>query len=192
MDAPSTHKVCPARPHQARCRALILSSVLALAMLLPATLHAETEAAVKAAYLYNFTLLVKWPQGTFAQADSPIVIGLVGREALGSVITEGLRGRRSGTHPIEVIDMKSSDVAALRRCNIVFIATSEAATDVITAVKGRPVLVVGEDEDFALHGGIIGFVLRGKKVKVEINRESARQAQLSIPSDLLAIARLVN
>src|ERR1700694_4849502 len=36
------------------------------------------ECEIKAAFLYNFTKFVDWPAQTFANADAPIVIGVLG------------------------------------------------------------------------------------------------------------------
>src|SRR3979490_119916 len=36
------------------------------------------ECEIKAAFLYNFTKFIDWPAQTFANADAPLVIGVLG------------------------------------------------------------------------------------------------------------------
>src|SRR4028119_890287 len=45
---------------------------------------APSEYQVKAAFLYNFGRFVSWPSGSFAQSNSPFIIGVVGQDPFGS------------------------------------------------------------------------------------------------------------
>lgn len=175
---------------QGRCCRMLVT-LLSL-WFLATPLRSEPESAVKAAYLYNFAILVKWPETAFAKPDSPMIIGVVGRDPFSGGLGSILAGRSVGAHPLVVRNVPVGNADALRACKIVFVTVSESVKEVTSAVKGLPVLIVGEDEDFALHGGIIGFVVRNQKIKLEINAQAARQAHLSIPSDLLGIAKIVD
>jgi hypothetical protein len=48
--------------------------------------------------------------------------------------------------------------------------------------------VVGDSEKFARQGGVIGFVKKDGKVRLEVNLNAARKARLEISSKLLAVA----
>ena len=77
--------------------ALLVSWACALA--LPAeTVDAEMAVRVKAAYLFQFTRFVQWPEGSFPDEKSPIVIGVLGPDPFGrtldsTVADEKVRGR---------------------------------------------------------------------------------------------------
>ncbi len=161
-------------------------------MFLPASLYSESESAVKAAFIYNFGVLVKWPSSRFTNAEDPMVIGIVGRDPFEGGLGSALNSRKIGSHPLQVKNITISDADAMRGCCIVFVAEADYLSNVIASVKGSPVLVIGEDEDFASRGGMIGFVVRNHRVKLEVNPDAISQAQLSIPSDLLAIAKIVH
>ena len=165
---------------------------LALLWLLAPLARAESEYDVKAAYLFNFTSLVKWPASAFTSPQAPLVIGVVGRDPFSGGLDGALRGQKAGGHPIEVRHVGAGDSGALQRCHLVYVTASERVADVARVVQGRPVLVVGEVENAARSGGVIGFVKREQKIKIEINNEAARQLRLSISSDLLGIAKIVN
>lgn len=83
--------------------------------------------------------------------------------------------------------------ADLRDCNILFVSSVETAhlEDILRAVKGLPVLTIGESPNFALRGGIVNFILEDEKVHFEVNVEAAKLANISISSRLLTLARIV-
>ncbi len=172
-------------------RSRLRIAIALLWLLIPAA-HAESEYNVKAAFLYNFTRLVKWPATAFATPQAPLVIGVVGRDPFSGGLNDILRGQKAGARPIEVKHLGTGDSAGLQNCHLIFVSSSVNVAEVARVVQGRPVLVVGESENFARTGGIIGFVVREQKIRLEINNDAARQMRLGIPSDLLAMAKIVN
>src|SRR5580698_7115353 len=60
-----------------------------------------SEYAVKAAYLYNFTQFVRWPEGSLGD-DSPFVIGVLGDDPFGDALDGAVQGKTSGNHPLKV------------------------------------------------------------------------------------------
>ena len=63
--------------------------------------------------------------------------------------------------------------------------------DVIRMLRWLPILTIGETPGFAERGGIIRFVLEDNRVRLEANVEAARQANLTISSRLLTLARII-
>jgi len=53
------------------------------------------------------------------------------------------------------------------------------------------VLIVGETDHFASHGGCIGFFIDSNKVRFEINVDAAKRAELDVSSQVLKLARIV-
>lgn len=172
---------------------LAFAFVLTLASVFAPLAHAESEYDVKAAYLFKFTKFVDWPSSAFAAPDAPFVIGIVGRDPFGG-LDRILEGQRTGDRPLEVRSLSAGDAAGLRSCQMIFVAASEERRlqDILGALQGRPVLVVGESDGFAGAGGTLGFAVRQSRMGVEVNSAAARQARLKISSQLLNIAKIVN
>jgi len=59
------------------------------------------------------------------------------------------------------------------------------------ALKGSPILTIGESDGFLESGGIINFLMEDEKVRFEINNTAAKQARLKIRSKLLRLAQRV-
>jgi hypothetical protein len=170
-----------------------LCALLALTCLFAPQLRAESEYDVKAAYLFKFTKFVEWPSSAYSGPQAPFVIGIVGRDQFGG-LDRILEGKRIGERELEVRYINATDSNALRGCQMVFVNSSEERRlpEILSALQGRPVLVVGESEGFASAGGMLGFALRQSRLAVEVNSDAARQARLKISSQLLNIARVVN
>ena len=151
----------------------------------------SAEYLIKAGFIYNFANLVQWPTNAFAQLDSPIVIGILGEDPFGTVLDRVLAGKRVNGRAFLVKRLKSA--VDLKECHILFVSSSEIAhlAEAIHFVKGMPILTIGEIPGFAKRGGIINLVLEDNKVHFEVNVEAAKEADLTISSRLLALARIV-
>ena len=58
-------------------------------------------------------------------------------------------------------------------------------------LRGRPVLTVGDEENFARDVGIFGFYIEDDRLRLEVNPKAAEQAGLNVSSKLLSIVRIV-
>ncbi|HWG58094.1 MAG TPA: YfiR family protein [Candidatus Acidoferrales bacterium] len=152
----------------------------------------SSEYLIKAGFIYNFVKLMQWPAGAFAQASSPIVIGVIGADPFRGTLDDVLKGKEVNGRSFVVKHLKWG--ADLKDCNIVFLSASESAhlDDLLRLTKGGPVLTIGDMPGFAQRGGIINFVLQDDRVRFEINVEAAQQANIAISSRLLALAKIVS
>jgi uncharacterized protein DUF4154 len=154
----------------------------------------SSEYLIKAGFIFNFAKFVEWPALSFAQPDSPIVIGILGTDPFGAIIDQIVQDKKIGARGFVVKRLKwGAELKDLKECKILFVGASERAhiDDVVQAVKGLPILTVGETPGFAEHGGVIRFVLEDNRVRFEVNVEAARQAELTISSRLLTLARII-
>ena len=152
---------------------------------------ASSEYLIKAGFIYNFARLVEWPATTFAQPNSPIVIGIWGTDPFGPVIDQILDDKRVNNRGFVIKRLKSLN--DLKDCHILFVSSSEVArlNEAIHLTKSMPVLTIGEMPGFARHGGIINLTLEDSKVRFEVNVEAAKEAELNISSRLLALAKII-
>ena len=150
-----------------------------------------TEYQVKSLFLMNFVKYVDWPPGSFVAGDAPIVIGLYGEDKFGDelrTVVEGrtISGRRITIQPIQLEE-------DLGKCHILFVSDSEKnrLAEILAPVKTLPVLTVGETDRFLEQGGVINFVKKEGKIRLEINLTAAVEAKLEISSKLLRVADVV-
>lgn len=150
------------------------------------------EYQIKAIFLYNFTQFVQWPQEAFREADSPLVIGILGKDPFGSYLDETVKGEVINNHPLEV--ERYNRVEDVKECHILFITQDgkEEIKRAIDNLKVQPVLTVSEVEGFTRMGGMIRFLNDDGRIKLRINVESAAEAELVISSKLLRLAEIIS
>ena len=143
---------------------------------------------LKAAFLFNFTQFVDWPQQAFAAADQPFVIGVLGSNPFGDYLQQVVSGESWRSHPIVVKTFRTTREAA--GSHILFI--TEGASVGMASFRKKPILTVSDAHDFAERGGVVEFYTVENKIRLRINRRMARQAGLSISSKLLRLADIRN
>jgi hypothetical protein len=150
-----------------------------------------TEYQVKALFLFNFAKYVDWPAAAFPNATAPIIIGVIGTDPFGGNLQHDVEGKTINGRPFFIKHL--ADDADLSGCQILFISDSEASRmdGILNKACMLPILTVGEDEQFAQKNGMINFMLKDGKVRLEIDLTSARKTGLKISSRLLAVADVV-
>lgn len=154
----------------------------------------SSEYLIKAGFIFNFAKFVEWPTAAFPASDSPIVIGILGTDPFGTIIDQIVQDKKIGARGFVVKRLRwGTDLKDLKDCKILFVGASEKAhvDELVQIVKGLPILTVGETPGFAEHGGVIRFVLEDNRVRFEVNVEAAHQADLTISSRLLTLARII-
>jgi hypothetical protein len=150
------------------------------------------EYRLKAAFLFNFAEFAEWPASSFPDADSPLIIGLLGEDPFGSYLDETIRGEKINGRPL--IIQRYHSVAEVQSCHILFISQSEALrlTLLFASLKSRNILTVSDTGDFARRGGMIQLATENNKIRLKINLDSTKAARLVLSSKLLRSAEIVN
>jgi len=173
---------------------------LALLALLTSTVcthHADAqtvsrETQLKAVLLYNLTQFVEWPGSVFSGSNAPLVIGILGQDAFGRVLDDAVRGEKYNTRPIVVRRCQTIEEGC--SCQILFVSSSESSklSEIISQLKGREVLTVGDFDGFVRAGGMIRFTKSSQdKIRLRINADAAKAAELSVSGKLLRVAEII-
>ena len=165
----------------------------ALAAVAPAgnTLAQSPEYQLKAVFLFNFAQFVEWPASAFPEPDTPLGICILGEDPFGGYLDETVRGETVANHPLTVRHYRAVD--EIKGCHILFVSRQEQGHvgDILDSLKGRSVLTVSDAERFASRGGMIRFVTDHNRIRLRINLEAARAANLTLSSKLLRPAQIV-
>lgn len=168
---------------------LILLGLVVHALLSVSPALAQSEDAVKAAFLYNFAKFTEWPAGAFPDAKAPIVIGFVGGGALADTFEKAVTGKNANGRDLQV--KKLADAAGSESCHIVFVGDGAKTGAVVGQVKGKPVLTVSDAAGFVGGGGMIGFQADGGKVGFDMDLDPAKAANLKMDDKVKKIAKSV-
>lgn len=149
------------------------------------------EYDVKAAFLFNFTKFVEWPQAAFADEHSPLKLCVLGENPFGKALLKGLTEEEVGGRKLIFLRLESTN--NLETCHVLYVSRSERERlpQILASLHNAPVLTVGDTPAFLDQGGMINFILEGSKVRFDVNLEAAEPAGLKISSRLLALAKHV-
>lgn len=150
------------------------------------------EYAVKAAFLFNFTKFVEWPDSSFPNPGAPIVLGIVGEDPFGAETEHSVSTQMAQGRPIVVRKYRFGD--NLRSCHLLFISASERqhVARILAMLQDASVLTVSDIDGFAEAGGVMQFVMQDNRVHFVVNLEAATQGKLRLSAKLLALARVIN
>ena len=147
----------------------------------------NTNAKIKATFIYNFTRYIEWPaeakKGNFE-------IGVVGNTPLYAELIKMQQKTKRGAQPFLI--KKYLSVSSIGNCHMIFIA-KEKSTDIDAIVKkfrGKSTLIISEQAGL-IEKGDINFVIANNKQGFEINKGNIAGHSLSIASSLQAFATKV-
>lgn len=174
-------------------RAIIFIAIqfVASGSALPQKKPATDEDEVKAVFLFNFAQFVEWPPEVFHSADSPVVIGILGRDPFGVYLEKTVEDEVVNGHPLVV--ERYSSVKQIQNCHILYINPGRTVKieSVLRNLKDKNILTVSDASEFTNLGGMIRFINEDNKIKLEINLSAVKAANISISSKLLQLSEIV-
>ena len=177
------------RERNSLCHLLFLLTALLNCQPAGAQEAAPSEFQLKAAFIYNFAKFVEWPADAFPAPDAPFVMGIIGDNPFDDTLGQTVLNKQINGHPFRVIQFKT--LADLKSCHILFVSLSERKrlAEILRPLRGASVLTVSDLDHFLPAGGMIQFLMEGKKVRFAINDVAAKEAGLRISSKLLNLAK---
>lgn len=181
-------------PLHAITRRGLLAAVLLLAgapAVGQAIASAPRDSAVKAAFLYKFGSFVDWPAEAFHGPDDPVVIGVLGDDAVAADLEQLASGRRIGNRPVRVRTFREQEpVPGGVHVLLVGPVRPGKLRELVAAVAG-PVLVVTQQEGALAAGSVINFVTDGARVRFSVSLAAAEARGLRLSARLLTVAQAV-
>lgn len=170
---------------------IVRLAVLFLCLIFSLRIFAEEPAPeyqIKAAFLFNFAKFVDWPPKAFPQTNSPVIIGVLGKNVFGHYLEDTIRDKEVKNHRFEFKEFTSVNDAV--NCHILFISPTlkDNLPKILAVLHNSSVLTVSESDQFIQAGGMINFTIEENKVHFQINDDAAKKAGLRISSKLLSLA----
>jgi len=145
----------------------------------------KVEYKIKAGYIYNFTKFVSWTESAVATFNFCIL----GDDPFGPLI-DPIEQKVAQGRPIKVFRL--NELNNDHQCHILYINTDDFSIKDLPINHGAfKTLTVSENNGFAAQGGMIGFVYRDGKIKLQINLDAVKQSGLRISAKLLEVAEIV-
>lgn len=148
---------------------LLLSLLLTLGTDSPTIAQptASGEYLLKAAFLYNFAKFVEWPEKTFADGHTPLMLCVLGQDPFGPAL-DALTEKSVKGRPLRITRL--SQPSNVGGCHILFIDRTEIphARTILSALSDKAVLTVCDDERCAQQGLMINLLTVNDKIQMEL------------------------
>lgn len=140
------------------------------------------ETKIKAAYLYNFSKFVEWPQNT----GKPVKICVLGDVGVSKMLEElATKQGEKKEFSIQTISKSQPDT-----CDILYLSGSDREVqNTLDLVKERDILTVSDNDGFHEQGGIVTLIPDNGKIRFSINIAAVKKTNLKISSKLLELAK---
>lgn len=149
----------------------------------------NVEYKIKAGYLYNFTKFITWPE----DKSETFNLCILGDDPFGELI-DPIEKRTAFGRPIKIFRFDSLNKE--QYCHMLYISSTIKDNPAINGMSvirdvDKKTLTIGESEQFSAQGGMIGFVNRLGKIKLQINLKTLQQSGLKVSAKLLEVAEIV-
>jgi hypothetical protein len=154
----------------------------------PSAAQEPAPPSLKAAFLLNFAKFAEWPR----DASGSLTLCVMHDRAAENALAQLVGGVSINGRAVTVGRATTRD--QLSACHLVYLASDDLPSlePILAGLRARPVLTVGDGERFARHGGIVGLLVEGNKVRFAINPGAAQRSGLRLSSRLLALATLID
>ncbi len=169
-------------------------SLAFICTLLVSSLFAQVsrEYQLKAAFVYNFTQFVSWPQEAYPSNQAPLKIAVIGENSFGKVLEQLVRNELKDGRKIEVVYFPAT-VSAENLIGVqlaYFVQSAGANPSLLKKLSGYGLLMVGDDQKFLDNGGVILLYPEANKLKFKVNLDKAQSESYKISSKLLKMATI--
>lgn len=149
----------------------------------------DTNAKMKALYVYNFTKYIEWPE-SYKQGN--FIIGLLGEASIKEELLKVATTRKAVNQTIEVKQYNS--VAEIGDCHMLYVAKEKTTefNSVVQKTSGKSTLVITEENGYAEKGAGISFVVVDSRQKFELSKTNIQKRDMKVGSNLLTLAIVVD
>ena len=145
-----------------------------------------TENLIRSAMIYNFCKFVQWPESDL----DTLVLGVMAAPDA-TLDFSSIQGKSVHHSYIKVRRVSSSE--DLAGCQLVFSPQGMEGQlqGAFAAAQAESILTISEIDGFCSQGGIIQLVERRGKLRFFINNKAASESRLTLSSQLLKMAKIV-
>ncbi len=141
----------------------------------------QTE-KIEAAFIYNFTSLVNWPD---SYRSGNFVIVVLGNSSIAKELEESAKVKKAGSQTIVVKNVNS--VSEVGNAHIVFVTDGQISKlrDLSNIISST--LIVTESSGATSKGSMINFVQQDNKLRFELNEAMASAKSLKLAPNLVKL-----
>jgi hypothetical protein len=148
----------------------------------------DEEVDLKAAIVLNVLRYSTWPD--HSAANAPVTVGILGKTSFAKALRPTLEGKAVDSHPIRLIEIGTPFDP--RCCQAIIVALENPADlkQALSAVRGAPILTIGEADRFLDSGGTVNLLEVDGHMSFEVSIEALERSGVAISSKLLRFGQV--
>jgi hypothetical protein len=145
----------------------------------------DTNAKIKAVFIYNFTKYIEWPK-TYKEGE--FTIGIIGESPLYSELTKMTQTKKVANQSLQVKRFNSVDEVS--KCHILYLSKDKSGeiSSLLKSLKNNSTLIVTEQAGLVDKGAGINFIIKDNRQKFELNKNNIEKYKLKVSSSLEVLA----
>jgi hypothetical protein len=174
-----------------RFKYYILSILFALSTI--AVYSQVDEYTIKGVFIEKFTRFIDWPKNTKMQElNVPVTIGIIGDDPFGDKLLNIYKTVKIKNKSVLIRHL--SKISEIEGSDILFISKSKQVeiNDILAYTKDKPILTIGDTDDYSQKGVLINFYLSENKIRFEINESAMSHSGLRVSYMLLNLAKIIS
>lgn len=147
------------------------------------------ELLVKAAYIEKFSRFTTWPANS---TTGTFNITVIGQDPFKGNLQTIFNQYKIKNLPINIEYIE--DIKDLGKCNVLIISDTKKnnLTDILSFLKGKPVLTIGASKNYAARGVHFNFYITEKgTIHFEVNPSKIKESGLLADMYLLELGRII-
>jgi hypothetical protein len=144
------------------------------------------EYAMKAAFVYNFTLFTEWPM----LPNNTLKICTLESDTLKQELEKFSANQ---PHGATLVISKISNLESIKECQALYLSEEDKQRTpaILSLLRNTPVLTITDVPELVSKGVMIGIKVENKRIVFEVNTEAAKKSNLYLSSKLLSLAKSV-
>ena len=151
------------------------------------------EYEAKALLVYNFVKYTSWPEGSFDNENSAIQIAVVGNSNFFDSF-KNYQGKQVQGRALKIVMLNM--ITDFDGEHVLYLSGKWTASTKFfmenVGLKEKPILTVGESEDFVVNGGVISIINKNDHLALLTNPDAAKNCQLFLSNNLVKLSTQVS
>lgn len=175
-----------------KARPLTLAALAVIAMIPYSALATNDESSgsiddIKAVFVYKFTAYVTWPD----DGSKPFTIAVLGDNSMLAPLKAIAEKKTVDTRRLVIRECKKIDEIAGSQILLISDSMDGRLDAILKKAEAEKMLTIGSDPGLAKKGTAIDFFVSDNRVGFEMNLSAVKRSGLSVSSQLVKLATLV-
>ncbi len=152
----------------------------------------EDVSLLKTVCIERFTRFIDWPEKPNRSSYNLVYLGDYD-DPIKQVLEKNFKFMLVKNNKVVVVHCKHVSDLKNKEIDILFISNtfSDKLVEILSYTANKPILTIGDKDNFGTKGVLINFFIQQNKLKFEINEPAVKKSGLNVSFHLYKLARVI-